>query len=205
MPVMSALEAMVCRSAPWRLLTRRFALPWALGGVALDGDVLEVGGGSGANAAALLDRFPAIHLTMTDVDDQMVTAAQHRLRKFGSRGAVQRADATALPFPDESFDAVVSLLMLHHVVVWERCVAESARVLRPGGIFIGYDLVRSWPASIVHRLDRSPHRLASSAEIRHELLAAAFTQVRVSTSLCGLATRFEAVRSGRQTNWVAAP
>jgi hypothetical protein len=42
-------------------------LPWALGEERLDGHALEVGSGSGAMAAALLDKFPALHLTATDV------------------------------------------------------------------------------------------------------------------------------------------
>ena len=49
--------------------------------------------------------------------------------------------------------------MLHHVIEWERAVTEAARVLRPGGSFVGYDLLASRMVSLVHRADRSPHRL----------------------------------------------
>jgi SAM-dependent methyltransferase len=44
-----------------------------------------------------------------------------------------RGDATALPFADESFDAVVAAFLLLHLGTPERAVAEAARVLRPGG------------------------------------------------------------------------
>lgn len=44
-----------------------------------------------------------------------------------------RGDATALPFEDESFDAVVAAFLLLHLGTPERAVAEAARVLRPGG------------------------------------------------------------------------
>ncbi len=44
-----------------------------------------------------------------------------------------QGDATALPFEDASFDAVVAAFLLLHVGMPERVVAEAARVLRPGG------------------------------------------------------------------------
>jgi SAM-dependent methyltransferase len=55
---------------------------------------------------------------------------------------VVEADATAMPFPDGSFSAVLSFAMLHHVssvTLQERLFAEARRVLRPGGVFAGTD------------------------------------------------------------------
>ena len=49
------------------------------------------------------------------------------------RPSFVQADATALPFEDASFDAVVAAFLLLHVGTPERVVAEAARVLRPGG------------------------------------------------------------------------
>lgn len=157
MPAMSALEGAFCRSAPWRLAARR-VVSWATQGVSLAGDVLEIGGGSGATADELARANPSLRLTTTDYDPVMVGAARKRLAKY-SHVAARQADATQLPFDDETFDFVVSFLMLHHVVDWEKAIAEVARVLRPGGIFIGYDLTASRAASWVHLADRSPHRL----------------------------------------------
>src|SRR5688572_7220057 len=130
MPIMSTVEQAWCRSAPWRAFTRRVVFPWAIGALDLHGDVLELGSGSGAMAAELLERYPAIRLTATDVDPAMRSDAAKRLAHFGDRVQVQEADATQLPFPDASFDAVVSFIMLHHVIAWEEALAEAARVLR---------------------------------------------------------------------------
>src|SRR5215472_9446926 len=43
MPAMSRLEAVFCRSAPWRVFTQRAVLPWALQGMRPEGRVLEIG------------------------------------------------------------------------------------------------------------------------------------------------------------------
>ena len=194
MPAMSALEQAWCRSLPWRTFTRRVVFPWALPKGALGGDVLELGSGSGANAVELLDRYPEVRLTATDVDPAMVETARVHLMGFGDRAQVQQADATELPFADESFDAVVSFIMLHHVIDWEGALREAARVLRPGGLFAGYDLVESGASRLLHRFDRSPHRLTTTSGLRHRLSEVGMEDVTVATSLGGYVARFHARR-----------
>ncbi len=49
------------------------------------------------------------------------------------RAGVIQADAAALPFPAESFDAIVSNHSLEHFADLERCLGEIGRVLKPGG------------------------------------------------------------------------
>jgi ubiquinone/menaquinone biosynthesis C-methylase UbiE len=112
-------------------------------------------------------RNPELALTAIDIDPHMTQAAATRLAGFPNASA-KTADATAMPFADASFDSVVSCLMLHHIVDWERSVAEVARVLRPGGTFLGYDLVRTPLASVFHRLDGSPHRLIVPGDFHEE-------------------------------------
>jgi ubiquinone/menaquinone biosynthesis C-methylase UbiE len=138
---MTSFEQAFCRSAPWRWLTRHIVLPWALQGENLSGDMLEIGSGSGAMAAELLRRFPDVRVTATDYDDSMVEAARDRLREYGDRVHVKQANAAQLPFPDESFDAVLSFIMLHHVIDWEKALDEAVRVLRPSGRLLGCDLL----------------------------------------------------------------
>jgi len=141
MPVMSSSEGAFCRSAPWRFAARNLVLPWTLMGSELSGSVLELGSGSGAMGAEILDRFPAVTLTATDLDPEMLSLARRTLEPFGGRASVVEADATALPFPDGEFDAVVSYLMLHHVGAWEAAIAEATRMLRPGGMLLVADLL----------------------------------------------------------------
>lgn len=143
MPAMSQVESLLLRSAPWRAFATRAILPWALAGKRLDGDALEVGAGSGAMAAALLERFPQLRLTASDVDPQMVLAAGKRLGRYGKRATVAHADASRLPFADDTFDLALSFLMLHHVGNWEAALRELVRVVRPGGRVLGCDMIHS--------------------------------------------------------------
>jgi ubiquinone/menaquinone biosynthesis C-methylase UbiE len=189
---MSSAEAMFCRSAPWRLFARRTSLPWAINGERVSGDVLEIGAGSGAMAAELLRLEPRIaRLTAVDVDPRMARRAAHELLPAGSRAVVEIGDATQLPFDAASFDTVVSWLMLHHTIEWEQVLIEARRVLRPGGLLIGYDILDTAAARAVHRVDRSPHRLFSLQEFR-TALNETFTTGVVQPALRGLVCRFRA-------------
>jgi SAM-dependent methyltransferase len=94
------------------------------------GDVLDVGSGDGAAAAALAPYCRS--LTCIDVSDRLIAAARERL---GHRTNVraQVADAHALPFEDESFDSVLVFHTLTYAEHPARVLKECARVLRPGG------------------------------------------------------------------------
>lgn len=194
MPAMSRVESLFCRSAPWRAFAARVVLPWAQQGLRLDGRVLELGGGSGAMAAALLRRFPAVSVTVTDVDPGMVDASSRRLAPFGDRAEVRQADASKLPFEDRSFDAVASFIMLHHIGAWEEALREAVRVLRPGGELLGYDLLRTRPAEFLHRIEGEDHRMVSAPELRSVLSALRVENVTVTPGLGGLVARFGARR-----------
>lgn len=158
MPAMSRVEQAFCRSGLWRSFAQQRILPWVLDGRTLHGAVLEIGGGDGSMADALLRVAPDVTLTMTDYDDRMLDAAHRRLGPFDDRVTIEQADATDLRYADNSFDAVVSFIMLHHVIKWERALAEAVRVLRPGGVVLGYDLTDTPLTRLAHALDRSRAR-----------------------------------------------
>ena len=164
---MSKSERSVCSGRSWQLLAKRI-VPWATLGTEFSGDVLEIGGGGGGMAEALGAANPQIRLTMTDIDPAMVDVARARLAHVPNV-STRHADVTRLPFPDRSYDIVLSFLMLHHVVEWEPAIDEVARVLRPGGIFVGYDLTHTALAEFVHRVDGSPHRLIPAATLEPAL------------------------------------
>ncbi len=186
MPAMSQIERAFCRGTLWR--TSGQAVLGSLPVDRLGRDVLEIGSGSGDIALRLHVAHPGLAITATDIDPVMVETAARRLRPYPDV-SVLGADATALPFADDSFDAVVSCLMLHHVVDWERAVAEIARVLRPGGVFTGYDLTRTPLATAVHRLDRAPFRLIDPDELV-DVCGQYGLAVQIRTRLAGQVMQF---------------
>jgi ubiquinone/menaquinone biosynthesis C-methylase UbiE len=191
---MTRVERVLCQSAPWRLFTRHVVLRWALGGEVPVGRVLEIGGGSGAMAAELLQRYPDTTMVVTDFDEAMVENAATRLRRYGQRAEVRQADATSLPFDEASFDTVVSFIMLHHTVEWEKALAEATRVLRPGGKLIAYDLVHAGPTARLHTDDGSGHRYMEVEALRKVLRDLPLTAVSVRRGLAGMLVRFRAER-----------
>jgi ubiquinone/menaquinone biosynthesis C-methylase UbiE len=76
-----------------------------------------------------------LNLVLTDMSQGMVDEAVTRCQalRFGSVHG-QQADANALPFDDEAFDAVIAMHMLYHVPNPAVAIAEMHRVLKPGGI-----------------------------------------------------------------------
>ena len=146
-------------------------------------------------AEQLLELHPQLQITMLDIDPAMTLAAQRRLRRFGNRAATVTADVNAVPYPDQTFDLVVSWLMLHHTITWEHTLAEALRVLRPGGTLLGYDLLDTAPARLIHRIDRSQHRLFGGDELT-QILKAEFETANVRrAALGGMVCRFAATRA----------
>jgi len=97
-----------------------------------DKRVLEIGLGQGAESEGLIRR--GARWTGTDLTAEAVRRVSLRLALHGlSSEGISRASATALPFPDESFDLVFSHGVLHHIPDIVTAQAEISRVLRPGG------------------------------------------------------------------------
>jgi SAM-dependent methyltransferase len=178
-PTMSPVQKASCRSAPWRAFTCQLVLPWAFQRTQLTGEVQEIGAGSGAMAEELLATTLAITICVTDFDQSMVSIAVENLARFGSRVTARQADATALPFGDSSFDTVLSWIMLHHTVAWEKALTEAVRVLRPGGLLLGYDLVNAGPMRWLGQTEDADHRMVGIDELRAEL-----ARLPVVTSRC---------------------
>lgn len=73
--------------------------------------ILDVGTGSGAQAA-LLSRFRDV--VAVDADERILQAARENIQRYGKRARVQKADAFALPFEDDSFDVAISQGLMEH-------------------------------------------------------------------------------------------
>lgn len=104
--------------------------------------VLEIGSGPGELALEIARRLPSTEIVGIDLADAMIQRAAERAQVEGLRERVRfiHADAAGLPLADGTFDVVVSTLSLHHWADPASVFAEIARVLRPDGVALIYDL-----------------------------------------------------------------
>jgi ubiquinone/menaquinone biosynthesis C-methylase UbiE len=117
--------------------------------------VLETAAGTGIVTRRLRDVLPAgAHLTSTDLNPPMLEIARKKFRP-DEQVEFQPADATALPFPDGSFDAVVCQFGVMFYPDKDKSYREVYRVLAPGGRY----LFNVWDA----------HRYNSFGRIAHEV------------------------------------
>ena len=94
--------------------------------------ILEVGCGNGGVARYLSEKLRAKNYTAVDIDPKMIAQAES-LTERNSRLIFQAADFCNLPFDDKSFDAVVVMDVLHHLINWKKGIKEVHRVLKNGG------------------------------------------------------------------------
>lgn len=159
---------------PMRVLEQRLEIRWLRRAHALrpGGEVLEIGCGRGAGAAVIESAFRPATLLASDCDPAMLERAARYLGRRGrSRILLLAADAVQLPFRDASMDAIFDFGALHHVPDWRRALAETARVLRPGGAFYFEELYPSLYQNAVtrHILLHPTHDRFRSADFREAL------------------------------------
>lgn len=108
-------------------------------GRALDGKILDFGCGTGFLLLRALDEKRFAKVYGVDFSHSMIERLKDEA--WGKRQpSLRLADATRLPFPDNTFDSVVSNMFLHHLEYPAAGIFEMARVLRPGGRFVLADL-----------------------------------------------------------------
>lgn len=113
--------------------------------------VLDVGCGTGTLAVGIKHAAPEARVTGLDLDGAMLSRAHRKAGLAGMAVDFVRGSSYALPWPDESFDKVVSSLFFHHLdrEGKDLTLREIHRVLRPGGALF----VADWgPARGLRRL-----------------------------------------------------
>jgi ubiquinone/menaquinone biosynthesis C-methylase UbiE len=143
----------------WRLEARR-----ALA-LKREGEAVDLGCGPGDLVLELARLAPGLHITGVDLAPEMLVQAGARAEEsgLGDRVAFRPGDAQEIPFPDGSLDLVISTFSLHH---WSAPVAvldEIARVLRPGGALLVFDLRRDLAAPLYLLLWFATHAVVPAA------------------------------------------
>jgi len=161
-------------SARWTEQLARELVPWL--GIRRDARWLDVGCGTGAVSDAIMDLAWPGAVTGIDSSEPFLAAAR---RKVPS-ARFDAGDATSLPYPDGSFDAVVSSLVVPLVPDPEKAIAEMARVAAPGGVvglavWDGKDYLQHeyWDASAEAGTGgREPDRIRSGEDLTRLLVGA---------------------------------
>ena len=139
---------------------------------ALTGEVLEIGGGTGAN----LPHYPRTveRVVVTEPDPFMRARLEWKLDAAVVPVELVAAPAEELPVREASIDAVVSTLVLCSVAELEASLAEVARVLRPGGrlVFIEHVRAEGKRARWQDRVQPLWGRLAAGCHLNRDTLGA---------------------------------
>ena len=133
-----------------------------LGPLVVEADrVLDLGSATGSAAKQLRKRFAGARVISLDISSAMLREARRKRGRFSlARASFVQADASSLPFNDQSVDVVFSNLLLPFIDAPKRVFEEVARVLQKGGVFafatLGPDslleISRAWS-----RVDRYAH------------------------------------------------
>ena len=151
--------------------------------------ILELGCGVGASTIPAAEAFPEASIHGLDVGASMLRYAHARARAMGHAVHFAQGSAEAAPYADASFDLVFSCVLMHETSpeAMPAILAESLRLLRPGGVAIHlevpqrYDELPLWGqirGAIEHDFNNEPNwRPAISLDFASAMTAAGFENV----------------------------
>ena len=114
-----------------------------LADIASGQSVLDVGCGFGGTIARINDTYQGMHLTGINIDARQIDICRTIASRAGNVLSWPIADATRLPFVGAAFDRVFCVEAMFHFASRRQFFAEAARVLQPGGVLAGTDILIS--------------------------------------------------------------
>ena len=126
----SVSEESVARSM--RILELMLRMRTKLGMPATGLCVLDIGCNAGTQSFMWAERGHDVH--GIDINGPLIEIGRKRAVEQGLRVDFREGSATRLPWGDGSMDVCLMPELLEHIADWQDCLAEAARVLRPGGL-----------------------------------------------------------------------
>lgn len=111
---------------------------------AVNGNFLDLGTGTADIPILLAQRLPEIQIVAIDLSVNMLKLAETHVAEAGldNRIVLRHVDAKSLPYPDQTFDGVVSNSIVHHIPDPMPALHEMSRTVRRGGLIMIRDLIR---------------------------------------------------------------
>jgi ubiquinone/menaquinone biosynthesis C-methylase UbiE len=141
--------------------------------------VLDAGCGTGLTTLRIVEQHPGCKVHGLDLSPKMIEVARNDAAERGLGVDLRVGSITDLPYPDATFDVVLTNIMFHHLDLAEKrkAVAEISRVLRPGGRYVSAEFGPRARNPLERRLAKGEYTLYPShlAEVgltvRHEELS----------------------------------
>jgi ubiquinone/menaquinone biosynthesis C-methylase UbiE len=164
--------------------------------------LLDIGCGPGSITVGLAEWLPDGSVVGVELDEGVLEAGRDQARDMGLANVqFQVASVYALPFEDESFDAVYGHQVLQHLGQPDDALTEALRVLKPGGVIgvreVDWGSTVAWPEmSEITRFLDIYHRVAArnggdadvGRRLRSLLNGAGFADVRVAAGVWSFGT-----------------
>jgi ubiquinone/menaquinone biosynthesis C-methylase UbiE len=144
--------------------------------------VLDLGCGTGTLALLIKSHYPKAEVLGLDADPKVLEAARAKATRAHLNVRFDHGMAFELPYPDASFDRVISSLLFHHLTREnkERTLREVFRALRPGGELhvADWGKARNWPMRIAFLLVQMLDGFETTADNVSGLLPELFRMAR---------------------------
>ena len=140
----------------------------------------DLGCGAGRNVGELLKKYPKAHVTGIDYSNLSVTKAKEYNKNSMAAGrcSIQQGDVSDLKLPAQSFGLATAFETVYFWPGLEKCFAQVAKVLKPGGYFmICNESDGTDPAGVRFEKIIDGMKIYTAEEIETALKAAGFTEV----------------------------
>ncbi len=169
------------------------------------GHFLDIGTGPAQIPILLAQHCPDIYITAIDLSEEMLKIAKRHVVDacLTDRITLEHVDAKMLPYPDNTFDGLISNSIVHHIHDAMRALQEMGRVVRSEGVILIRDLIRpETPAAAQAFVDRyAASDTPYQQKLYYDSFLAAFTLSEVNEMLTQMEMPGAVVIQSTERHW----